>query len=173
MVTLSDTEATIVKRLLNMASETYGNHGCNDFSLEDTPEHRKLLADMDRWNSPDPDDWHEPEPYMGSLNTSDFFIMGYFAHRMTQIDGDAANSPPSFSISIEAPPQQPEIITREERDEVLRQSVVVHKAIAQARNCYKSNNFGHMLEAIVPITDIVDKMNNKVWSFYLKEHNRK
>jgi len=82
----------ILAKLLEMASDEFSNHGCNDFDLPNTPENRKLMTAIEIRNS-------EPE-YLKlagiELNISkdgkyifanDSILMSYFAHLARELAG--------------------------------------------------------------------------------------
>lgn len=78
MTDLHPTEARIAADMLKMASDEYGNHGCNDFELPNTPANlefvRRLIAASD---------YPEDEPRLSPDGTEiwlmDWSIMDYCA----------------------------------------------------------------------------------------------
>ena len=68
---LSPFELQVVGRLLRLAGEEFGNHGCNDFDLPDTPEAKALIADVGLWGGDDE-----------SCCPGDDTLMEYFADRI-------------------------------------------------------------------------------------------
>lgn len=69
--------AHIAAKLLELASDTFGNHGCNDFELPNTPESLAFITAMMK------EDDDESEPYItkdGShIITQDSILMSYCA----------------------------------------------------------------------------------------------
>lgn len=78
---LSQSDWVVLYELLEMASMEFGNHGCNDFNLPDTPEHRCLLERVAAIVEPDVRGW-TPEfadDEETLLMTQDWELMDYFA----------------------------------------------------------------------------------------------
>ena len=85
-----DTNAwAILAKLLEMASDEFSNHGCNDFELPNTQENRELMTAYGKWNS-------EEEFAKFGLNISedgktiytyDWLLMDYFARRARELAG--------------------------------------------------------------------------------------
>jgi hypothetical protein len=74
-------ERRLIAVLLNMASDEFGNHGCNDFDLSAivTPEQGKaLMRAYHEWNG-DPEE-HQDDEYSGY--EYDYAMMGFMAHRI-------------------------------------------------------------------------------------------
>jgi len=44
---ISKTQAIIMSQLLDIASDTFSNHGCNDFKLDATPENIQFIKNME------------------------------------------------------------------------------------------------------------------------------
>ena len=68
----------LASRLLDMASETYGNHGCNDMDKDmfngiSDEDKLELEKDINRRNSSDPDEYCEFD------RIPDWWWMAYFA----------------------------------------------------------------------------------------------
>lgn len=83
---LNKTEWTILAQLLEMAADEFGNHGCNDFELPNTPENREFMERMELWNS-GPNG--EPMPLNVSrdgkqIYTMDSSLMYYFKYLAEQ-----------------------------------------------------------------------------------------
>lgn len=80
-------EYKILANLLEMASDEFSNHGCNDYELDDTPENRALMDLALRWNAPNgPEEEWETRTYQGKIITMDYFLMSYFSHLFKEID---------------------------------------------------------------------------------------
>jgi hypothetical protein len=82
---LNKAELSLIQELLKLASEQFGNHGCNDYQIKNTPDNKTLLCKLIEWND-DPLQIKEDLPEVLSskkkvLNTQDFSLMDYLAHR--------------------------------------------------------------------------------------------
>ena len=80
---------SILAKLLNMASDEFSNHGCNDFELPNTPENRALMEAAEKWNAPG-----APEKLMfnqegTTIYSQDYFLMSFFAHLAHELAGEA------------------------------------------------------------------------------------
>lgn len=81
-------ELKLIAQLLDMASDSFGNHICNDFDLPDTQRSRDMLVAMHKWNDKSLTDDSEEiievrarkKPY-----TMDWFLMDYLAHRVREM----------------------------------------------------------------------------------------
>jgi len=88
-----DTNAwAILAKLLEMASDEFGNHGCNDFDLPNTLENRELMtAVVIRNEEPEYIKIHGVElTYTGSgryIIANDSELMSYFAHLARELAG--------------------------------------------------------------------------------------
>lgn len=86
-----DTNAwAILAQLLDMADNEFGNHGCNDFELPNTPENRALMDAAERWNAPNgpAEEWELHISRDGKvIYTQDHFLMAYFAHLARELAG--------------------------------------------------------------------------------------
>ncbi len=73
----SKTELEIMARLLEMASNEFTNHGCNDFTLAATPESIALVKRAEY------EEGGNAEPYVreGNVNTQDWVLMEYLKRR--------------------------------------------------------------------------------------------
>jgi len=74
-------EYGILSKLLEMASDEFSNHGCNDFELENTQANRDLMQLAHEWNA----QGGELEELQISADgtkiyTRDYFLMDYFSH---------------------------------------------------------------------------------------------
>ena len=67
-----------IAKLLKMAADEFGNHGCNDYAIENTPENQQLVIDLETWNDSNFDvstlEFKGEEIYL-----MDWFLMSYFA----------------------------------------------------------------------------------------------
>lgn len=72
-------ERKLAAILLEMASNHFGNHGCNDFPLEKylTPEEQQMLTKQyHEWNG-DPEEYNPDRPM-----SLDFALMGFLAAKI-------------------------------------------------------------------------------------------
>jgi hypothetical protein len=82
----------LAARLLEMAGDEFGNHGCNDMELENTEENWAILVAYEAWNDPN---W-DGEMYHGihdggkTVAAQDYALMGYCAHVLKEA-ADATN----------------------------------------------------------------------------------
>ena len=76
---LAEKERILVAHLLDMASDEYSNHGCNDFDWEQfftKDEMKKICQDIETWNG-------SPEEYdENHLHTPDWLFMSYYRDRI-------------------------------------------------------------------------------------------
>lgn len=70
----------LAAKLLEEASDEFGNHSCNDYQLENTDENWKLICEAEQWNNPRQKDMEPRPPLNKKIDTADFFIMSYLAH---------------------------------------------------------------------------------------------
>ena len=76
-------EYAILADLLEMADNEFSNHGCNDYSIPNTPETIELLRQAHEWNTnSDPAQLFEPSISKDGkeIYVMDYYLMGYFAH---------------------------------------------------------------------------------------------
>lgn len=76
-------EYKILYELLDMASDEFSNHGCNDFYIDNTPENVELLRMAHEWNTNG--DTSEPFEIVLSgdgtkIYVMDYYLMDYFSH---------------------------------------------------------------------------------------------
>lgn len=88
MIVITDTEAKLLIELLEMASNEFGNHGCNDFELAkfvpDLEERRQLIKAFHDYNG-DPEEFVEDEKYREQYTWfHDFALMGFLADKIKQ-----------------------------------------------------------------------------------------
>ena len=76
---MTKAEQKLAAELLNTASDKFGNHGCNDYSLPDTPENRKLVEASNKFNFGEDVELNISK---GKIWTTDFSLMGYLADRL-------------------------------------------------------------------------------------------
>lgn len=78
-IIMNDSELELASVMLNMAADTFGNHGCNDFNLPTSWSQDKCdefnLA-LETWNG-------TPENYEpGKRTTMDCSVMSYLAYKL-------------------------------------------------------------------------------------------
>jgi len=85
---LSKQEARLASLLLDLASDEFSNHGCNDFELPNTQEMVDLLNQIEAWNvgpGQKPEEVHVFDPSDKKLYTTDWLLMRYFSARLLGI----------------------------------------------------------------------------------------
>lgn len=70
----SKAELEVMSRLLEMASEEFSNHGCNEFELPATEVNIALITQAD-------DDGDGPHIQHNKIIATDFALMSYFEKR--------------------------------------------------------------------------------------------
>lgn len=82
---MNKTARQLAANLLRTASSEFGNHGCNDYELENTQENRQFVAAMLAWNSDDPEEQqiHYSDDRK-KIYTQDWFVMSYCAYLLEQ-----------------------------------------------------------------------------------------
>ena len=71
------TELEVMAKLLELASDQFSNHGCNDFELPNTPQNVALLKKVNSVTGDDSD----PVAYNNGLCGNDSALMQYFQGR--------------------------------------------------------------------------------------------
>ena len=66
----------LAAKMLDMAADEFSNHGCNDFTLEDTPENRDFYVKMMKETCGED---VEVTPSKGKIYAMDYSIMNYLA----------------------------------------------------------------------------------------------
>jgi hypothetical protein len=82
---MNPTMLKLASELLKMAADEFSNHGCNDFELDDTPENRELIINMQTeggWDDP-----KEVRVHDGKIFTTDWGLMRYLAKKLATIAG--------------------------------------------------------------------------------------
>ena len=82
---MDDLEKKLASELLEMASNEFGNHGCNDVdeSIYDgwsIDERRRFVKEFHEWNG-DPEEYDE-----NFLHLQDFSLMNFMAHKLLNED---------------------------------------------------------------------------------------
>lgn len=88
--TLNPNAWRLLASILELASDEFSNHGCNDYTLPNTPENRALLVALEVWNDKQPHDESELNYSRDrkQLYMSDASLMGYFAHLARELAGE-------------------------------------------------------------------------------------
>jgi hypothetical protein len=82
---MTHTELKIAAEMMKKAMEEFSNHGCGDYWMKDTPEHRKFLtAVREHMDDPTPvepssNPWNKGKKELGGI---DWGIMGYLAEKL-------------------------------------------------------------------------------------------
>ena len=89
---LTPAELRLLAELLELASDTFGNHGCNDFSLlKSMPlleDRRKLMEAFNEHNG-SLEDFEDDEKHGSQFEMAhDVSMMGYLAHRVKEQIGE-------------------------------------------------------------------------------------
>lgn len=86
-MSLSKQEARLIAGFLGHLCERFGNDGCNDMTLEDTPENRKLIAasEADELEKHGDANYYAVEPGGdGNLHTSNTATLHHLLDRFLQ-----------------------------------------------------------------------------------------
>lgn len=90
---LTKAELLLAAKLLEDAAEQYSNHGCNDYFIENTPEHRAIVLAKTEHEGWEPEDINPDPDHLGRIITDDSGMMDYLAHRLRQAaTGDAGEA---------------------------------------------------------------------------------
>lgn len=76
---LTKVKMLLASKMLKEASSQFGNHGCNDFALDNTDENWQLVCDMEDWNGTPEEDRGTRPPKNKKIMTQDFFLMSYLS----------------------------------------------------------------------------------------------
>ncbi len=71
--------------MLDLASDEFSNHGCNDFELPNTQEMVDLLNQIEVWNvgpGQKPEEVHVFDPSKKKLDSVDWLLMRYLSARL-------------------------------------------------------------------------------------------
>jgi hypothetical protein len=80
---VTNTEKRLAAEVLELASDSFSNHGCNDFILADTPGNREFVRAMNVGSGIEGED-AEPNPHNGKLYVQDWMVMSYCARLLKQ-----------------------------------------------------------------------------------------
>ncbi len=76
---LTPLERAVAGEMLSLASWRFSKHGCNDYDLPNTPEHKSLALAAAEWaGDKDP----EVRVHGDKLGTMDWLLMDYLAARL-------------------------------------------------------------------------------------------
>ena len=90
---MTKNELNMIAKLLQKASESFCNHGCNDYEISNTPENIKLLQDIEEYNVGRTLNKEELDDFLyiiecrknkATLNTMDWLLMSYFAKKLKE-----------------------------------------------------------------------------------------
>lgn len=85
---LTKAELALISQLLEMASDEFSNHGCNDFKLPATEENKALMSRMIETSFDECDQEEALQDIIDAKDeifTVDSMLMGYFARRCAQL----------------------------------------------------------------------------------------
>jgi hypothetical protein len=132
--------------LLEMASDEFANHGCNDveeslFKDWTIEERKKLVYDFEKWNS----GYENYEP--DHLHIPDYALMLFFSHLLTQESNVSSQEP-----SIEDFRDQVLKVICENRDAIIRASNdrMTALEVFETKNCFAAviNTYEDLFEII-------------------------
>lgn len=87
---LTKNELDHIAELLGKASDSFGNHGCNDYSVPNTDENWEMWEKMEAKNvSLSVEEWrkhkdYNPRPTDEELYLYDWWVMSYLADRAAE-----------------------------------------------------------------------------------------
>lgn len=88
MITLTDTQAKLLVELLELSSDQFSNHGCNDFdltkSIPELADRRELMRTYNEHNGSPEDFEYDDEHGSEFKDASDAAMMGYLADRVKE-----------------------------------------------------------------------------------------
>jgi hypothetical protein len=79
---ITDAERKAFIRLMEDYSNNLGNAGCNDFSLDDTPENRIMVRHAQVYCRSGEEDAAELHVHDGQIQATDFEILYYLIHKI-------------------------------------------------------------------------------------------
>jgi len=87
-ITLTDAEAKLLIELLELASDNFSNHGCNDFdltkSVPDLEDRRALMKSYNDYNG-SPEDFEDDEAHGSQYEfDNDSALMSYLSTRIEE-----------------------------------------------------------------------------------------
>ena len=87
-IVLTDAEARLLVELLDLASDNFSNHGCNDFdltkSVPDLEDRRALMKSYNDYNG-SPEDFEDDDLHGSQYELdNDAALMGYLADRVRE-----------------------------------------------------------------------------------------
>ncbi len=81
-MSLSPTESALAARLLRMASDEFGRHGCSGFDLPNTDENWALVEAVEKRNKTPAMDMPTRPPKGTPIISDGWRLMAYLAHRL-------------------------------------------------------------------------------------------
>ncbi len=81
---LSVVEMKLIRTLLRAASNAFSNHGCNDMSIANLPEHVDIVNEISKRNGDDDKIIYDPNS-KARIETQDNSVMDYFVARLSSI----------------------------------------------------------------------------------------
>lgn len=75
-------ERLLAAKLLRRASDSFSNHGCNDYELPDTPENRALVVDVHEGDY----EWEWPDDGK-PIYEQDWLLMSHLAKKLELAGG--------------------------------------------------------------------------------------
>lgn len=89
-MSLTKPELQLTSLLLDLASDEFSNHVCNDFELPNTQEMVDLLNRIEAWNvgpGQKPEEVHVFDSSKKTLYSTDWLLMRYFSARLIGVGG--------------------------------------------------------------------------------------
>lgn len=80
---MDKTQALWAAELLNIASDIFSNHTCNDLKMPNTEANRNLIKQMIEWNS-DPDEEFDVDPDDEYIYETDWLLMSFLADKLEE-----------------------------------------------------------------------------------------
>jgi hypothetical protein len=79
---MTEAEAVLAANLLELASDKFSNHGCNDLELPNDDEHWAIVVAAHAWGGTRLVDMPDRPPNGRQIVTYDWLVMSYLAHRL-------------------------------------------------------------------------------------------
>jgi hypothetical protein len=81
MENFTKTELRLLAKVLKLASEEFGNHGCNDLVLKNTNENWELVRKIEKESCGNSDDAPDRPVEKEKIYTFDWVVMSYLAKK--------------------------------------------------------------------------------------------
>ncbi len=78
---MTKNEKTMLLGFMSELSERFGNDGCNDYTLPNTPENVEFVRAAETWSDPT-EEFEPPDPGDDKIWTSNGVILDYLAHKL-------------------------------------------------------------------------------------------